>query len=147
MGNYEMMKKLSKIVVRRYVDTDPDLSYLEQDYPDCTSHQRAAYKSRDAKRLAKYGAYWFMIGIRAEVMMYTSEDGENWLSNKLTSGGLWCIESDSGEEYLNKIETEELTELMAILDELGFPANDRIVEYNRNTVYQNDSSITFEAII
>lgn len=39
---------------------------------------------------------------------------------EVCSGGLWGIESDSDDEYVTEVETEELGELTLILKELGF---------------------------
>lgn len=63
---------------------------------------------------------WCMIGIRAEGKYSLTNDPGWHLIQTLTSGGLWGIESDSGNDYLESIEQEELAELRAQLTALGF---------------------------
>ena len=71
------------------------------------------------KRMEEYNnSLWYMIGIKAvaEVYYRVGNTGRlEWLS----SGGLWGIESDSGEEYLKGIEDEELVDLKAHLEMFG----------------------------
>lgn len=60
---------------------------------------------------------WYFLGLRA-----TAEVVIGGVSQKITSGGLWGIESDSGADYLREIGTEQLTELAEVLEEMGFSA-------------------------
>jgi hypothetical protein len=64
--------------------------------------------------------YFHYIGISAEAKVLTSYDGKNWLINTLSSGGLWGIESDSDSEYINEVQSEQLSELKDVLIEYGF---------------------------
>ena len=61
---------------------------------------------------------WYYMGIRAEAeVMLTGS-----LSQEVTSGGLWGVESDSGEDHLKEIESEQLAELKEQLRAIGFSA-------------------------
>jgi len=59
---------------------------------------------------------WCFIGLRAEAEVQTSSD----VVQRITSGGLWGIESDSGREHLEETQREELAQLKAELIGLGF---------------------------
>jgi hypothetical protein len=58
---------------------------------------------------------WYYLGIRAE-----AEIQVEGISQDISSGGLWGIESDSDREYLEEIERDELADLKGILKGLGF---------------------------
>ena len=55
------------------------------------------------------------IGIRAEAEIVV-----HGVCQTITSGGLWGIESDSARQYLSDVEQEEVDQLKAILQSLGF---------------------------
>jgi hypothetical protein len=68
---------------------------------------------------------WQYIGITAVAEVAASLDvGKTWKLDKLTSGGLWGIESDSDQAYLQEIIDEEKRELRAYLLEYGFTAEE-----------------------
>jgi hypothetical protein len=54
--------------------------------------------------------YWSYIGISAEAEICVVENGSGTLYS-LRSAGLWGIESDSNEEYLNEVFRDECGEL------------------------------------
>ena len=85
------------------IDESPDLSWLDQE-------RLEAYKRGD----------WHTIGIRA-VATVTIHDAVNRCTHqhKLTSCGLWGIESDSGEEYLASVFAEEREQLRADIQAMG----------------------------
>lgn len=58
---------------------------------------------------------WSYIGIRAQAEILIDS-----VTQRITSGGLWGIESDSEPAYLKEIEDEELSSLRDILHNLGF---------------------------
>ena len=95
-----MSVKLIHIETDIIPDEYPDISYLEQeDFKD---------------RLEEYEAGHFnFIGIRAR-----SEIEVNGVLQTITSSGLWGIEDDSSEEYINEIRQEQIEELKEILEEL-----------------------------
>ena len=59
---------------------------------------------------------WQYIGIRAEAQIQTGSD----VVQKITSGGLYGIESDSGKEHITETIREELANLKTELLALGF---------------------------
>ena len=73
------------------------------------------------QRMEKYGDSWAMIGIEAEaVIKYRIRPGGgDWRLERLTSGGLWGIESDSGKDHLEEVEREELADLREHLQRFG----------------------------
>lgn len=62
---------------------------------------------------------WFYMGLRAEAEVFVP-CGQSSISQGITSGGLWGIESDSDKAYIADIEKEELAELRKQLSALGF---------------------------
>ena len=62
---------------------------------------------------------WFYMGLRAEAEVFVP-CGQSSISQGITSGGLYGIESDSGKDYIAEVEQEELAELRKQLSALGF---------------------------
>jgi len=54
---------------------------------------------------------WGFIGIVAEADVKYPIGGGNYRIERLTSGGLWGIESDGGKDYIQEIESEQLQDL------------------------------------
>lgn len=74
------------------------------------------YAKQDYERYESYNnQHWHMIGILAEAKIQVSD-----IIQRITSGGLWGIESDSNKEYINQVESEELSALSHELEALGF---------------------------
>ncbi len=87
-------------------DDSPDASYLEQDgFED----RLKAYRNDE----------FSFIGIRAKAVYSV-----RGVLQTVYSGGLYGIESDSGNDYLKEVAQEELKEVGAILMELGFTADE-----------------------
>jgi len=80
------------------------------------------YCERDYDRmLALSNGDFCFIGIKAEAEVGISLDGgKTYKLDTLTSGGVWGIESDSGESYLAGFEREELADLRQTLLAYGF---------------------------
>lgn len=89
------------ITVRRVPDEDSDPSYLDQ----------AEFAER---KLAYERGEFDFIGITAHADILV-----NGVVQSVQSGGLWSIESNSGEDYLQNIEQEQIAELRDILSTLG----------------------------
>lgn len=91
--------------VDNYLGEDPaDIrKYVEQDYARMKQYQ-----------LGEFDYY----GVRAEAV-YSVDSEKGSPIQKVTSGGLWGIESDAG-DYFQEIETEQLSELRDQLSALGF---------------------------
>ena len=88
-------------------DDDPDASYLEQD--------------GWSERLEEYrrGDFWY-VGVYAEARIRFKTPQGGWTQGSyVRTPGLWGIESDSGEEYLNEVGEEERAELNDMLAALG----------------------------
>ena len=96
------MKQILSITAKQLPDPFPDTSYLEA---EGFEHRRQQYEN---------GGFEF-IGVRAEAEIVV-----NTVCQTITSGGLWGIESDSDHQYLVEIENEEVDQLKAILQSLGF---------------------------
>jgi hypothetical protein len=98
-----MATTLRSVEVVIVPDADPDASYIEQ--------------PMFADRLEAYrrGDFGF-VGVRAvaEILI-----GGVMVTETITSPGLWGIEDDSGDEYLEQIGEEEKVTLRAMLEELG----------------------------
>jgi len=65
------------------------------------------FECYDADQIEAYSrGDWCFVGVQAAALMTIVTDGCARIY-KLTSPGLWAIESDSGEEYLNDVFREE----------------------------------------
>ena len=143
------MKNISKIEIRHLLDETPDLSFLGQ-YADqwqegAIERENAGsreYKyfipannecaQQDYERMEAYNdEHWNMMGIRAQAEIHTSTNGTDWLINRISSGGLWGIESDSDKSYLATIARDEMSELKTTLLELGFSETEIEMAFQR----------------
>jgi hypothetical protein len=94
-------------------DEEPDLSFWDQTVdPD----EQNDYEER--KEAYRRGDFSF-VGVRAEAEI--TVDG---ILQTIVSGGLWGIESDSGDEYIKEVGGEEYTDLRRILKTLGVPTSE-----------------------
>lgn len=102
-------------------DTDGDASYLEQDYDDVVDPiERQKYKNYDAARLKALAlGDWYFIGLRARATIVITRDTGYSTVYELTSAGLWGIESDSGEDYLQSVYEEECATLRADIEAMA----------------------------
>ena len=77
---------------------------------------------QDARRMYHFGrGDWWFLGIiaKCELVVPHPRRKLDFITQTLHSGGLWGIESDSGEKYLNEIGREQLSELADQLEALG----------------------------
>lgn len=135
-----MKNKLFKVWADRIEDEYPDLSYLDQ-FEDSNDSEERKYYKRDQERKSEYGAYWYMLGIvaYAEIgipILKPNGEVSHYTIQKVSSGGLWGIESDSGEDYFESIEREELDSLREILKSM----NVNIREFKKIAVFSNNKS-------
>lgn len=85
-----------------------------------SEHYRT-YAMQDFKRMEAYeNGNWCCIGISAVANVSIELGKDTRKLDTLTSGGLWGIESDAGEEHLEEIRQEQLSELHTVLDAYGF---------------------------
>lgn len=74
------------------------------------------YGRADFERMEAYNNDgWGMVGVYAEASITVAG-----LIQTVQSGGLWGIESDSDPSYFAEIEKEQLSELVTVLEKLGF---------------------------
>lgn len=68
---------------------------------------------QDWRRAEDYGNGWSYVGViaKAEIVV-------NGVCQIIRSGGLWGIESDSG-DYFDEVESEQLAELREVIQSLG----------------------------
>jgi hypothetical protein len=92
--------------VRVMHDEDPETSFLDQDE---FADRREQYENGD----------FTFVGVRAEADVVVEG-----VTQKLTSGGLWGIESDSGDEYFEDVALEEYDNLRDILKAVGVPTSE-----------------------
>lgn len=135
------MIKIETIKVERLPDYDCDLSWIGEfgnaipdgkfgvkhdgdinSYPyfiSCNAENKKQAK-QDYERIMQFeNGNVEMLGIKATAELRTSDNGRDWLINHISSGGLWGIESDSGEEYLRGVEDDQIAELRGVLNQLG----------------------------
>lgn len=95
------------------------------------------YGLQDYKRMESYERQnWCMTGISVKAKIQTSQDGKDWLCNEITSGGLWGIESDCGNEYKKEVADGQLAELRNTLKAFGF--NNRQIDQAFKNVSEID---------
>jgi hypothetical protein len=92
-------------------DDDPDTSYFDSGDPD--------YRDQDEARREQYERGDFtLVGVRAEAEVVIEG-----VTQTLKSGGLWGVESDSGDEYIDGVAAEEYADLRKILTSIGVPTS------------------------
>lgn len=99
-------------------DYDPDTSYLYQD--DLWEEFR---ERREAAERGDF--YWIGVYAHVEVLLPTPDGivldgGKTYTRHTLQSPGLWGIESDSDDDYLNEVFQEERAQLIENLKKMGF---------------------------
>lgn len=136
--------ELLDVKVETVPDEDPDLSYLENEYDSlsqtvvtsCRASQADVEKygwetvkgwlDKDAERLASYGRAWGMLGVQATGELHIPHDSwtskgtdRGWIIQTLTTPGLWGVESDSDQSYLDEVGAEEVETLWGMAEALG----------------------------
>jgi hypothetical protein len=96
-----MPSKVLDITAGIVADQDPDTSYLDQE------------EFEDRKAQYERGDFSF-VGVRVE-----AEVEINGVIQKISSGGLWGIESDSDKKHLREVAKEEYDQLVGILKSMG----------------------------
>jgi hypothetical protein len=105
---------------------NPSFNYVDKSghaLPENSAEEVRKYVRQDYERMESLnrGDFYFL-GIRAEATLgIPNGDGiGNYTIQRITSGGLWEIESDSEDSYFEEIEQDELAELQDQLKALGF---------------------------
>lgn len=95
------------VVVKHAIDEDADSSYLQPD-PDNSKEDNLV----NAERLEGLrNGDWYYMGIIVEIYQQSSE------GPRLAHDSLWGIESDSGQEYVARVEKNLTDEAFAQLKE------------------------------
>jgi hypothetical protein len=77
------------------------------------------YNYQDFKRMERLNnGDWCFLGIQAEAVIIVDSQLQ-----RITSGGLWGIESDSDASYISEVENEQLLDLKTQLKALGVPVH------------------------
>lgn len=135
------MIKIEKITIVHAPDYDADLSYLGEfsnergplaihhnggrnsyEWFNPANAETLKHAQQDYKRMMDFeNGNLSCISIRAVATVATSndDDGKTWLINKIESGGLYGIESDSDDTEIKSIEAEQLDELKDALHNFG----------------------------
>jgi hypothetical protein len=92
-----------------------DRELLADDCPDSSYLEQEGFENRLAE--FQRGEFGF-IGVRAVVELPIPY-GKGHILQKIESPGLWGIESDSGDDYLDSVFQEEIAILTDMLAELG----------------------------
>jgi hypothetical protein len=120
LGEYSDTPKEGAIDRREYFGSSwrvGEYKYFNPGNYDPTDPDRDEYALQDYERMEAYNhGDWRCIGIRADCKYLI----DNWIIQEITSGGLWGIESDSGDDYLKEIAQEETFSLTIYLKEIGF---------------------------
>jgi hypothetical protein len=129
--------KAVKIEVKRIIDEYPDLSFLEttpehhygtdgsnwthvseEDVQKIINQYGSiwnaclVYAKKDKERLDAYNkGIWKMIGIKAVATIHIPIDGNTVKIQNIDSGGLFGIESDSDDGYIQEIGMEQIAEI------------------------------------
>lgn len=102
---------------------NPSSNYVDKNghaLPDHSYDEVKKYVLQDYKRMETLNrGDWCFIGLAAEAEIVTQARQGNPIQ-KIHSGGLWGIESDSDDSHIEETEKEELSELKNQLLALGF---------------------------
>ena len=109
------MTRTAQIEIAMMIDADHDANpndYLFQD-PD--------YQQEDQRRFKAWqDGDWHFIGVRAkaQIKIPYGTNPECWIISQMLSPGLWGVESDSGDAYVQQVYQEERDILLDMLTSL-----------------------------
>lgn len=93
---------------REVVEDDSYRTFGDYDgHPEGSEEEAQAKERWEAHERGE----WSFVGIRAQATIHVPIGGNSFCTYMLTSAGLWGVESDSGEEYLNEVFEEEKASL------------------------------------
>lgn len=116
------MFTIRKVYIEKLTDLTPCLDHLEQFDPADAAPEVQRYAREDRERLEAYNrGEWWCIGLRATVeLLHSSGPGATvGTVHRLSTGGLWGIESDSGEAYFREVAAEEVADLRGLCLDLA----------------------------
>lgn len=80
---------------------------------DGDNAQYAQLKGEAELRMSRYEAgAWGFVGVRAKAVVTLPIGGNSVITYTLKSAGLWGVEDDSGEDYLNEVFADQAAELV-----------------------------------
>lgn len=109
------MTRTAELEIEMLTTYDQDMHPL--DYP----FQDPDYREQDEARLKAWrNDEWLFLGIRARALIKIPHgtNPECWITSELLSPGLWGIESDSDDAYLQQVYREEREILISMLASL-----------------------------
>lgn len=128
MGNYNQLKvasRITKITITRVLEDDTYHGAPDEDnegfWPSkdenapgyCPPEHFEKSMATAKQRMAQFKAgQWNYVGVRAMASIFIPIGQGSICEYKLLSAGLWGIESDSGEKYLNEVFEEQAAELV-----------------------------------
>ena len=100
------------VPMNSYSQHRKDLQKMGYSRGNCDFLARS-YVYQDFRRFERLNrGDWFFMGIMVEATIKLDITGQgNYRLETFTSGGLWGIESDSGNDYIKEIESDELNDL------------------------------------
>ena len=106
-----------EVVDDHLYDYDSD---IEPEPWDPSEGDEVRQRMEERKRAYEFGG-WHMIGVRAAATtLWLDDDNIGVVGPNITTPGIWGVESDAGEEYLDKLYREELGTLIDMLKAMGF---------------------------
>jgi len=100
---------------------NPSFNYVDEQgkaLPENTPEEVRNYVRQDYERMGSLNrGDWCFIGIKAEAEVWNPS---TQVVQRIHSGGLWGIESDSEASYFEEVEQEELSNLKDELKAYGF---------------------------
>lgn len=93
-----------------------------ENYDGETPEDALKYTLQDYGRMEQLNrGHWCFVGLQAEARVAISLDGgQTFKLDKITSGGLWGIESDDDKSYFAEVAEGELSQLKGLLAAYGF---------------------------
>jgi len=151
-------RRIVSVTIRREVDDSPDLSFIgeygrhpegpcaidRQERGDMGRNEHRYFNpamtgeetgnpdspEQDYKRMEDYNrGEWCMMGVFATADVVLTGN----VVQKVRSGGLWGIESDSDEGYFTEIADEQMSELRDELKAVGFTGREITAAFKRLT--------------
>src|SRR5208282_4897863 len=102
--------KAGRMDTREYRYFNPSFNYVDKHgvaLPEYTPEEVRKYVRQDFERMEGNSGQWYFIDIRAEAEYVVGSTGS---LQRVRSGGLWGIESDSDAAYLESVKQDELAD-------------------------------------
>ena len=137
IGKYSSKPDKRHNTVKRYPNGSRSKEREFQYFISCNATtQQEAHK--DHRRMNDYGNEWCMVGVRVVATFRTVRECGYSHEHRISSAGLWGIESDSNTSFFTQVANEEYSTLVSDLRAIGFSdAEIRAVEFDpeemRNT--------------